>query len=76
MKGLSTPMAELEAALERKARGQWRVTCRTVRAVAAAPPDRRQRATLRREQLASDRVKARQKRLIIPTGPRGILERR
>jgi hypothetical protein len=44
------------------------VTCRTVRAVAAATPERRERAGLRREQLASDRMKARQKRLIIPTG--------
>jgi hypothetical protein len=48
------------------------VTCQTVRAVAAAPPERRERAALRREQLASDRVKARQKRLIIPTGASGI----
>jgi hypothetical protein len=45
------------------------VTCR--RAVAAAPPDSRERAALRREQLAGDQVKARQKRLFIPTGPSG-----
>jgi hypothetical protein len=44
-----------------------------VRAVDAAPPERRERAGLRREQLASDQVKALQKRLIIPTGSSGIL---
>jgi hypothetical protein len=49
------------------------VTCRTVRAVAAAPPERQERAGLMREQLASDQMKALQKRLIIPTGSSGIL---
>jgi hypothetical protein len=48
--------------------GQRRVACWTVRAVAAAPPERRERAGLIREQLASDRMKARQKRLSLP-GP-------
>jgi hypothetical protein len=52
------------------------VNCRTVRAVAAAPPESRGRAALRREQLASDQVKARQKHLIISNGPSGILERK
>jgi hypothetical protein len=55
--------AELEAALERKEGGQRPVTCRTVWAFVAALPDRRERAALRREQLTSDRVKARQNRL-------------
>jgi hypothetical protein len=45
-----------------------------VRAVAAAPPERRERAGLRREQRASNRMKARQKHLITPTGSGGILE--
>jgi hypothetical protein len=76
IKGLRTPTAELEAALERKAGAQRRVTWRTVRVVTAAAPDRRKRAALRREQLASDRVKAHQKRLITSTGPNGILKRR
>jgi hypothetical protein len=49
------------------------VTCRTVRAVAPAPPERQERAGRRREQLASDQVKALQKSLIIPTGSSGIL---
>jgi hypothetical protein len=74
IKGLRTQTAFLEAALERKVEGQRRVICRTVRAVAASPPERRERAGLRREQLAGDQVKARQKRLIIPTGSSGILE--
>jgi hypothetical protein len=39
-----------------------------VRVVAAAAPDDRDRAALRREQLASDRVEARQNRLIDSTG--------
>jgi hypothetical protein len=85
---LKARVAELEAALERKAEAttealkeegseaecQRRVTCRRVRMVAAAAPDDRERAALRRGQLASDRMKARQKRLIIPTGSDGILE--
>jgi hypothetical protein len=74
IKGLRTQTAYLEAALERQAGGQRRVTCLTMRVVAAAPPERRERAGLRREQLASDRMKTRQKRLIIPTGSSGILE--
>jgi hypothetical protein len=65
-------MAELEAALEGKKKattaapkeeeseveGQQRASCRRVRVVAAAAPDGRDHAGLRREQLASDRVKA------------------
>jgi hypothetical protein len=60
--------AELEAAPDRKVGGQWRVTCQTVRAVAAALPDGRDRVALRREQLASDRVKAQQNRLTNSAG--------
>jgi hypothetical protein len=74
IKGLKALTAELEAALVGKAGGQRRVTCRTVQKVAAALPDGRDRAALRGEQLASDRVKARQNRLIISTGPSSILE--
>jgi hypothetical protein len=55
-------MADLEAAVEGKAGGQQHVTCRTMRAVAVAPPDGQDRAALRREQLASDRVKSCQNR--------------
>jgi hypothetical protein len=40
------------------------VTCRRVRMVAATAPDDRERAALRRGQLTSDRVEARQNRLI------------
>jgi hypothetical protein len=40
--------AELEAALERKAGCQRRVTCRRVRAVVTAPADGRDREALRR----------------------------
>jgi hypothetical protein len=61
---LKAKVAELEAALERKteattealeeegseAECQRRVTCRRVRIVAAAAPDDRDRAALRREQ--------------------------
>jgi hypothetical protein len=61
IKGLRAPMEELEGAMERKAEeednqmeGRWRVTCRRLRAVAAAAPDGWDRAVLRREQLASD----------------------
>jgi peptidoglycan hydrolase CwlO-like protein len=88
IKELETKVAELEVALEEKAEAttealeeegseaecQRRVTCRRVRMVAAAVPDDREHAGLRREQLASDRMKARQKRLITPTGSSGILE--
>jgi hypothetical protein len=71
-------VAELEAALERKAEAttealkdgsvaecQRRVTCRRVRMVPAAAPDDRERAALRRGQLNSGRVEARQNRLIV-----------
>jgi hypothetical protein len=75
---LKAKVAELEAALERKAEAttevlkeegseaecQRRVTCRRVRMVAASAPDDRERAALRRGQLTSDRVEARQNRLI------------
>jgi hypothetical protein len=79
---LKAKVAELEAALERKteattetlkeegseAECQLRVTCRRVRIVAAAAPDDRERAALSRGQLTSDRVEARQNRLIDSTG--------
>jgi hypothetical protein len=79
---LKAKMAELEAALEEKAESttaalkeegseaecQRRVTCRRVQKVAAAASDDRERAALRRGQLASDRVEARQNRLIDSTG--------
>jgi hypothetical protein len=65
IKGMRAPTAEVQVALEGKAGGQRRVTYRTVRAVAATPPDGRDLVALRREQLASDRVKPRQNRLII-----------
>jgi hypothetical protein len=82
IKGLRIPRAELEAALERKGgvttaapeeedskeEDQRRVTCRRVREVAAAAPDGRDRATLRREQLASDRLEARQDSLANSAG--------
>jgi hypothetical protein len=75
---LKAKMAELEASLEEKAEAtsaalkeegseaecQRRVTCRRMRMVAAAAPYDRDRAALRREQLANDRVQARQNRLI------------
>jgi hypothetical protein len=65
---LKEKVAELEAALERKAEAttkalkeegseaeyQCRVTCRRVRMVAAAAPDDRERAALKRGQLTSD----------------------
>jgi hypothetical protein len=79
---LKAKVAELEAALERKAEAttealkdegseaecQSRVTCQRVRMVAAAAPDDQERAALRRGQLTSDRVEARQNRLIDSTG--------
>jgi hypothetical protein len=82
IKELKAKVAELEAALEEKAEDtteelkeegsetecQRRVTCRRVRMVAAAAPDDRVRAALRRGQLTSDRVEARQNRLIDSTG--------
>jgi hypothetical protein len=68
--GLRASTADLEAALEGKAGGQRRVTCRRVRVVAAAAPDGRDCAALRREQLVSDRVKARQNRVLNSAGSR------
>jgi hypothetical protein len=82
LKELKAKVAELEVALEEKAEAttealeeegseaecQRRVTCRRVRMVAAASPDDRERAALRRGQLTSDRVEARQNRLIDSTG--------
>jgi hypothetical protein len=79
---LKARVAELEAALERKAEAmtealkeegneaecQRRVTCRRVRMVAVAAPDDRERAAPRRGQLTRDRVEARQNRLIDSTG--------
>jgi predicted RNase H-like nuclease (RuvC/YqgF family) len=79
---LKAKVAELEAAPERKAdatteapkekgseaKCQRRVTCRRVRIVAAAAPDDRERAALRRGRLTSDRVQARQNCLIDSTG--------
>jgi hypothetical protein len=79
---LKAKMAELEAALEGNAEAttealkeegseaecQRRVTCRRVQMVAAAAPDDRERAALRRGQLTSDRVEAHQKCLIDSTG--------
>jgi hypothetical protein len=47
---------------------QRRVTCRRVRIVAAAAPEDRERAVLRRGQLTSDRVEARKNRRIDSTG--------
>jgi predicted RNase H-like nuclease (RuvC/YqgF family) len=79
---LKAKVAQLEAALERKAEAttealkeegseaecQRRVTCRRVRIVTAAAPDDRERAALRRGQLTSDRVEASQNRPIDSTG--------
>jgi hypothetical protein len=79
---LKAKVAELKAALERKAEAttetlkeegseaecQRRVTCRRVRIVAAAAPDDRKRAALRRGQLASNQGEALQNRLIDSTG--------
>jgi predicted RNase H-like nuclease (RuvC/YqgF family) len=79
---LKAKVAELEAALERKAEAtteapkeegsevecQRRVTCRRVQMVAAADPGDRERATLRRGQLTSSQVEARQNRRIESTG--------
>jgi hypothetical protein len=75
-------VAELEAALERKAEAtteapkeegseaecQRSVTCRRVRIVAAAAPNDRERAALRRGQLTSNQVEAGQNRRIDSTG--------
>jgi hypothetical protein len=81
IKELKAKVAELEAALERKAEAttealkdegseaecQRCVTCQRVQTVAAAAPDDRECAALRRGQLTSDRVEARQNRLINST---------
>jgi hypothetical protein len=78
---LKAKVAELEAALERKAEAttealkeegseaeyQRRVTCRRMRIVAAADPDDRERVALRRGQLTSNQVEARQNRGIDST---------
>jgi hypothetical protein len=82
IEGQKARLAELEAALERKAEAttealkeegsesecQRRVICRRVRIVAAAAPDDRERAALRRGLLTSNRVGARQNRRIDSTG--------
>jgi hypothetical protein len=82
IEGQKARLAELEAALERKteatteapngegseAECQRRVTCRRVQMVAAAAPDDRERAALRRGQLTSNQVEARQNRRIDSTG--------
>jgi hypothetical protein len=82
IEGQKARLAELEAALERKAEAttealkeegseaecQRRVTCRRVQMVVAADPDDRGRAALRREQLTSSQVEARQNRRIDSTG--------
>jgi hypothetical protein len=79
---LKAKVAELEAALERKtevkteapkeegceAECQRRVTCRRVRIVAAAAPDDRERAALRRGQLTRNQVEARQNHRSDSTG--------
>jgi hypothetical protein len=79
---LKAEVAELEAALERKteatteapkeegseAEFQRRVTCRRVQMVAPADPDDRERAALRRGQLTSSQVEARQNHRIDSTG--------
>jgi hypothetical protein len=79
---LKARVAELEAALERKAEVtteapkeegseaecQRRVICRRVRIVAAAAQDDRERAALRRGQLTSNQVETRQNSRIDSTG--------
>jgi hypothetical protein len=82
IEGQKARLAELEAALERKAEAttqalkeegseaecQRRVTCRRVRVDAAATPDERERAAIRRGQLTSDRAEAHQNRRIDSAG--------
>jgi len=82
IEGQKARLAELEAAQERKAGAttgalkvedseaerQRRVTCRRVRVVAAAAPDERGRAALRRGQLTKDRAEAHQDRRIDSAG--------
>jgi hypothetical protein len=82
LEGQKARLAELEAALERKAEAtteapmeegseaecQRRVTCRREWLVAAADPDDRGRAAIRRGQLTSSQVEARQNRRIDSTG--------
>jgi hypothetical protein len=79
--GLRARTAELEAALEGKSeattaareedsetQGQRGVTRRRVRVVAAAAPDRWDRAVLRKEQMTSDRAEASQSRVTNSAG--------
>jgi hypothetical protein len=54
--------------VDSEADGQRRTRCRWAWVVAAAAPDGRERAGLRREQVASNRVKARQDRLANSAG--------
>jgi hypothetical protein len=82
LEGQKARLAELEATLERMAEAtteapmeegseaecQRRVTCRRAQIVAAASPDDRELATLRRRQLTSSQVEARQNRRIDSTG--------
>jgi hypothetical protein len=83
IEGQKARFAELEAALKRKteatteapkeeegseAECQRRVTCRRVQMVAAADPDDRGRVALRRGQLTSSQVEARQNRRVESTG--------
>jgi hypothetical protein len=82
IEGQRARLAELEAALERKAEAttealkeegseaecQRRVICRRVRLVAAADSDDRERAALRRGQLTNSQVEARQNLRIDSTG--------
>jgi hypothetical protein len=68
IEGLRAPALELETALGGKAGGQLCVTYRRVRTVAAAAPDGRDHAALRREQLTNDRMKAHQDRLASSAG--------
>jgi hypothetical protein len=70
---LAAPEGKAEATTaapekDSEAEGQRRVTCRRVRVVAAAVPGGRDRASLKREQPASDGVKAHQNRLINSAG--------
>jgi hypothetical protein len=82
IKELKAKVVELDAALEEKAEAttealkeegseaecKRRVTCQRMQIVAAAAPDDREPAALRRWQLTNDRVEARQNRMIDSTG--------
>jgi hypothetical protein len=82
IEGQKARLAELEAALERRAEAtteapmeegsetecQRRVTCRRVWIDAAADPSDRERVALRRGQLTSNQAEARQNRRIDSTG--------